>query len=231
MKNILAIIPARAGSKRLPGKNIKKLCGVPLIGYTIQAAVNSQRINKIVVSTNDDAVAAQVEAYPQVRIIRRPDELATDEAKTITAMMHALKFLEENDAYKAELVVLLQLTCPLREKGFIDKAVEMLLNSDADSLLSVSEERFKLGDIKDGYFFPAYEEGLRKQDILPRYRENGALYISTAENIKSGRLFGKKILPYITGKFNAVNIDTQFDFDIAESMLAKYKEQFKGGAW
>ncbi len=231
MRNILAIIPARGGSKRLPGKNIKKLCGTPLIGYTIQAAVNSPGINKIVVSTNDDEVAAQVKAYPQARVILRPDELATDEAKTITAMTHAVKFLEENDAYHADLVVLLQLTCPLREKGFIDQAVEMLLSAGADSLVSVSEERFKLGDIKDGWFIPDYIEGARKQDLLPRYRENGALYISTAENIKSGRLFGKKILPYITSKFNAINIDTQFDFDIAESMLTKYREKFKGGVW
>lgn len=229
-KKILAFIPARGGSKRLPGKNIKLLGQVPLLAYSLVAAMNSTMVNKIVLSTDDDSIIAIGKQYDLVNIIRRPSELSDDKATTLSAMVHSLEYLEAQQAYLPDIVVLLQPTCPFRENGYIDSAIEFFLRSDADSLIGVCEEKYKLGDIRGNYFYPRYKEGVRKQDMEALYRENGSIYISRSHILKNDTLFGKKIIPYAGNKFNAVNIDTQLDFDIAEMILEKYAYKFKGGA-
>lgn len=230
MGNILAFIPARGGSKRLPGKNIKLLGGVPLIAYSIKAALNSKFIDKVAVSTDDPAISALCLSFGDVAAVRRPEDISGDTATTLSAVLHCLEYLEANSSYIPEAVVLLQPTCPFREKGYIDRAVEMFLASGADSLIGVCEEHYKLGNIKGGFFIPDYKEGARKQDLPPIYRENGSIYITKSPVLKSGSLFGHRIIPFPGDKFNAVNIDFQFDFDIAEIVLSKYKDKFQGGA-
>ncbi|OGX02525.1 MAG: hypothetical protein A2Y00_03055 [Omnitrophica WOR_2 bacterium GWF2_43_52] len=229
-KQILAFVPARGGSKRLPGKNIKLLGGIPLLAYSLIAALNSRIITKIVLSSDDDTMLAIGGHYGRIEGIRRPDSLSDDKATTLSAIAHCLEYLEVHQAYRPDIVVLLQPTCPFRENGYIDAAINCFLESDAHSLIGVCEEKYKLGEIRGKYFYPQYKEGTRKQDMPAVYRENGSIYISRSHIIKEGTLFGKKILPYLGNKFNAVNIDTQLDFDSAEMILEKYADQFKGGA-
>ena len=130
IKNVLAIIPARGGSKRLPGKNIKMLNGKPLIAYSIEFALNSNEINKVVVSTEDENIA-QIAKEIGAEIIKRPIELAQDTTKTAPVLIHAVKELEKK-GYTPDIIILLQPTCPIRENNLCQKAIEILSTQKYD---------------------------------------------------------------------------------------------------
>ena len=120
---ILAIIPARGGSKGIKRKNLRPICSKPLVAYSIEAGLNSKFITKTVVSTEDDEIA-QVSKSFGAQVIKRPMELARDETKTIPVMLHAAKYLEDRENYRPDYVVLLQPTCPLRDANYTDNAFE-----------------------------------------------------------------------------------------------------------
>ena len=134
---IIALIPARGGSKGIPKKNIKNLRGKPLISYSIGSAKKTKYINKVVVSTEDKEIAEISREY-DAEIIERPEELAEDESSTIDTILHALEVLRAEN-YNPDIIILLQPTSPLRNAEDIDSAIELFLNSDCESVVSVCE--------------------------------------------------------------------------------------------
>ncbi|WP_416444070.1 cytidylyltransferase domain-containing protein [Leeuwenhoekiella sp. A16] len=213
--NYLTIIPARAGSQRLPGKNMRLLGEIPLIGHSI-AVAKANSLRNIVVTTND----AKVSNYAReegVGVIDRPDYLAGDLEPTITALKHSL----EQQKQKYDAVILLQPTNPLRPKNLLQEALHEFEKADYDSLMTVSKSDKKLGRIVNNSFIPFnYEIGQRSQDLEPVYYENGLLYIIKAEVIKEGKILGEKNCPFIVDHpFAEIDIDTLTDFKKAEVYL------------
>jgi CMP-N-acetylneuraminic acid synthetase len=214
---IIAIIPARSGSKRLPNKNIKLLGGIPLIAHSINFA-KENHINKIVVSTDDDLIKEIALQYG-AEVMDRPKYLATDDSPTIDS----LKQVMENVSGNYDYVVVLQPTNPLRPKNLLQEALERIKKGNLDSLLTVTKNDQKFGKITNGKFVPYnYALGQRSQDVEPLYYENGLLYIAKPSLILEGKLLGENHLPFIVNNTCAkVDIDTQEDFDYAEYLFQK----------
>src|SRR5690606_25478987 len=137
LNEVVAIIPARGGSKGIPRKNVMPLGNIPLIGHTIKAARASQRITRTIVSTDDQGIAAVAQQFG-AEVIRRPAELADDVAKSEDALIHALSVLSERDSYTPDLVVFLQCTSPFTTADDIDGTIEALINKNADTALAVT---------------------------------------------------------------------------------------------
>lgn len=223
--NLLVIIPARGGSKGIPGKNIKPLNGKPLIYYTIDAARYITDDTHICVSTDDDHIIETVENYGLKVPFKRPDYLATDTASTYDVLLHALNFYEE----KGELfdtVILLQATSPFRNGEHLKEALA-LYTKDVDMVVSVKEtdsnpyyvcfeedERGMLQISKgDGHY-------TRRQDCPPVYEYNGAIYIINTESLKEKTLnrFTKR-KKYVMDKEHSLDLDTMLDWQIAEFII------------
>ena len=223
----LAIIPARGGSKGIPKKNIRLLAGKPLIAYTIEAALKSKYIDKVVASTEDEEIAEVSRKYG-AEVIKRPEELARAESPTIDAIFHALEVLKTEN-YTPDIVILLQPTSPLRNAKDIDNAVELFLDSDCGSVVSVCEVEhspywsFK---IEKGHLKTLFEEEygrMRRQDLPKVYSPNGAIYVSTPEILHNYKdFYCNYIIPYIMPIERSVDIDNEVDFMLAELLVKKY---------
>jgi CMP-N-acetylneuraminic acid synthetase len=199
---ILGIIPARGGSKGVPRKNIKEVAGKPLITWTIEAAKESEMIDRYVVSTEDKEIADISREYG-AGVIERPPELATDEASTLCVLQH----LVEN--IPCDIVVLLQATSPTRRPGLIDECVKEFKDNDYDSLAT-------------GFICDYIEYGknqLRRQDIEGFFYDDGNVYVIKADIIKNGDRCGKKIGRKVISRWENVEIDDEFDFWLAEQIL------------
>jgi N-acylneuraminate cytidylyltransferase len=218
---IIAIIPARGGSKGIPRKNIRLLDGKPLITYSIEAALKSKYIDRVVVSTEDKEIAEVSKKYG-AEIIERPKELATDTAPTEPALEHVIEWLKEHEDYKVDIVVLLQPTSPLRNSKHVDEALDIFLNGDYDSLLSVCPSHAFIWKIIENSYPINYDfkNRPRRQDKEPEYRENGAIYI-TKYKILTGNhnRLGGKIGLYVMPEEYSTEIDTEFDFWLCEKIL------------
>lgn len=217
MKTI-AIIPARGGSKRLPGKNVLPLAGKPLVAHSIEFAKKHHFIDEVYVSTDDAEIKKVVLQYG-AKVIDRPVAISGDLEPTITALQHVLEMVET----KVENVVLLQATNPLRPEFLLNEAFELFEKNELESLFTVSRDEHKLGKIEDGKFIPFnYKPGQRSQDLEPLYFENGLLYIAKASLIQEGILMSENSFPMLVNHpFAKVDIDTQEDFDYAEFLLNK----------
>lgn len=214
MKTI-AVIPARGGSKRLPGKNCKMLGGIPLIAHSIRyAQENANLIDEVIVSTDDAEIKAIALEYG-AKVIDRPVELAGDFEPTVTALQHVIA------QHPAEVVVLLQPTNPLRPVALLAEAMKLFRDGAAESVFTVTENHHKLGKIRDQRFIPFnYVPGQRSQDLEPLYFENGLLYICTASAIRKGFIMTDDAKPIIVSHpFASVDIDTIHDFNYAEWLL------------
>lgn len=225
-KKILAIIPARGGSKGLPRKNVKFLAGKPLIVWTIQAALGSKYLNRIIVSTEDKQIA-EISKKFGVEILNRPKYLATDTAKTIDVVLHVLKVLEKKQ-YIPDILVLLQPTSPLRQTSDIDKALEIFLKNKnkCESVISVCKlEPFLYWSLKlvGNYLKPFFNKKLflkRRQDLPKIFFPNGAIYITTPKIIKKYKSFyPPKIMPYFMPKEKSIDIDNLVEFKLVELIL------------
>ncbi len=219
----IAIIPARGGSKRFPGKNVSLLNGKPLIAYSIEYALShADLIDEVVVTTNDASVKEVASGY-NLTIIDRPESLSGDNATTVSAMQHVL----ESSGSSFDHAVLFQPTNPLRPAGLFRKAFELYTKGEFDSLMTVTRNHQKFGTIEEGRFVPYnYKMGQRSQDLEPLYFENGLLYLSKCSLIKSGKILGDKNHPLITDHpFSWVDIDLAEDLDWAEYVLKKYDER------
>src|SRR6056300_51357 len=223
----LCIIPARGGSKRLPRKNIKHLGGKPLVFYTIDSAIKSNVFDKIIFTSDDDEIMDVVRAnytLKSLNIIKRPPELATDKSKVIDTVLH---FLDED----YDQIWLTLPTSPLKIKDDFIDATKLLTESD-DSVLSYTEMEFpptlglKVNDIgllEDYDVSHPWQNGnSRSQDHPIVYRPNGALYGSWTKKLKMNKNFYIGVTKgYFMSRDRSIDIDTQFDFELAEFIIRK----------
>ncbi|MCA1966255.1 MAG: acylneuraminate cytidylyltransferase family protein [Flavobacterium sp.] len=217
MKTI-AIIPARGGSKRLPGKNTKLLGEIPLLAHSILYAKQHNFIHAVYVST-DDVVIKEIALQYGAIVIDRPQALSGDLEPTVSALKHVLESIDEI----IENVILLQATNPLRPQNLLQNAFAIFQEQQTNSLFTVSRSHHKLGKIINNRFIPYnYEVGQRSQDLEPLYYENGLLYISKSSVILNNEIITKDAFPLeVNHPFANVDIDTQEDFDYAEYLLNK----------
>ena len=217
MKTI-AIIPARGGSKRLPGKNTKLLGEIPLLAHSILYAKQHNFIHAVYVST-DDVVIKEIALQYGAIVIDRPQALSGDLEPTVSALKHVLESIDEI----IENVILLQATNPLRSQNLLQNAFAIFQEQQTNSLFTVSRSHHKLGKIINNRFIPYnYEVGQRSQDLEPLYYENGLLYITKASVILNNEIITKDAFPLeVDHPFANVDIDTQEDFDYAEYLLNK----------
>ena len=218
MGRTIAIIPARGGSKRLPGKNIKLLGGIPLIAHSILYAKQHDFIDAVYVSTDDVAIKEIALQYG-AKVIDRPQEISGDLEPTVSALKHVIESIDG----AVENVILLQATNPLRPQNLLQEAFTIFQEQQVDSLFTVSRSHHKLGKIIDDQFIPFnYKVGQRSQDLEPLYYENGLLYITKASVILNNEIITKEAFPLeVNHPFANVDIDTQEDFDYAEFLLSK----------
>jgi N-acylneuraminate cytidylyltransferase len=225
---VAAIIPARRDSRGLPGKNMRSLEGVPLVGHTISSALNANLIHHVIVSTNDPAVAKYANGRGVVVLVQ-PESLASDGSPTYPAIRWALAELSHR-GYDVDACAVLRATTPLRTAADVDTAVEMLCRcADADSVVSVVEAigidavRLKTVD-ETGYLHDAYEsEGYaprQRQSLKRVFIRNGAVYVALAGVVTDCGLWGKRCLAYIMPEERSININTQFQFRLAELLLS-----------
>lgn len=214
----IAIIPARGNSKRLPGKNTKFLGGIPLLAHSIKYAQQFSFIDEIYVTT-DAAEIKKVALEFGAKVIDRPAEISGDFEPTVSALKHVLESLHD----AIENVILLQPTNPLRPANLLEEAFHLYLNSNSDSLFTVSRNHHKLGKIVNHKFEPFnYKIGQRSQDLEPLFFENGLLYITKANLIKNDIIISEDALPLeVNHIFANVDIDTPEDFDFAEYLFNK----------
>jgi len=221
MNRTIAIIPARGDSKRLPGKNIMSLNGVPLIAHSIlYAKANPEIISEIYVST-DDAQIKEIAIGFEAKVIDRPEYLSGDLEATVSALKHALENIRS-----VENIILLQPTNPLRPKNLLKEAFKIYKEENCDSLFTVTRNHQKFGKIINQKFVPfTYEIGQRSQDLEPLYLENGLLYISKASLIMNNEIISANAFPYeINHIFSQVDIDTLDDFEYAKFLLDKFSQ-------
>jgi CMP-N-acetylneuraminic acid synthetase len=228
---ILGVIPARGGSKSVPRKNIAPVAGLPLIAYTINAAKVSRRLTHFVVSSEDPEIIAVAQQYGAPAPFVRPAELATDEAPTLPVVQHAVREMEAREGLAFDYIVLLQPTTPLRTGGDIDAALDKLVATGADSVISVCEvgayhpARMRLIEDDRLVDLPVKEpkEMLRRQDLPPVYIRNGAIYAVRREVVMEGSsMAGQVCRPYLMDPERSVNVDSRLDLLLAEILL---KEQ------
>ena len=228
---VLAIIPARGGSKGVPGKNIKLLGGKPLLQYTVERANESHLLTQIVLSSEDASIIAMGQALGLEAPFIRPEALATDQATSIAVVQHAVAFFETKGVY-FDAVCLLQVTSPFREPHFIDAAIEKFMQTGVDTLLSVLPVPH---EYNPHWVFEADETGNlkiatgeskiigRRQELPTAYHRDGALYITKMKYIKEGTFYGSN-MGYIESNPDLhVNIDTLSDWEKAENKIEKYR--------
>ena len=222
----VAIIPARGGSKGIRRKNIALLAGRPLIWHTIQAALGSRYLDRVVVSTEDERIA-RVSVECGAVVVSRPSELAGDETPTLPVLQHAIAHLENVGRLSIGMVVVLQPTSPLRIAEDVDRAVEKMKETGCDSVVSVCELEHPLEWVLtiDGdrvrHLVEAVEGVTRRQDARRLYRPNGAVYITRRDVImKEDRVLGVDTRAYVMPPERSVDIDTELDLKLAEVILA-----------
>jgi len=221
---IVAIIPARGGSKRLPHKNILPFAGRPLLAWSIAAAKAAPSLRQAWVSTEDDEIASVAEAHG-AKVIRRPAALAGDDVPTLDVVVHALKSIRA-DGITPTAVMTLQPTNPLRPVAMIEDAVARFASSPCDSLVSVSLRRLKTGRIVAGYYEPSYPFGQQSRLTPPIAFENGLLYVTHVTTLDRGSLCGERILAFETARpFDEVDIDKPADIVLAEYILASVRDR------
>lgn len=229
----LAVIPARGGSKGLPGKNIRPLNGKPLILYSIEAALESGIVTQVVVSTDDEAIADVARHAGAEVPFLRPAELATDEAKSIDVLRHAVQYYEEN-GQQYDYILLLQPTSPLRTATDIREAMKQFIYCGADSLQSVASARthpYLLRQRSDAGQLSPYleaESHARRQDLTELYELNGAIYLMKRGLLmEQGKIVGASNQGFIMPAERSVDIDTLWDFRLAEWILQHTDEKWR----
>lgn len=208
----LAVIPARGGSKGIPGKNIKPVAGKPLIVWTIEAAQRARTLDRVVVST-DDAAIADVARRSGCEVLMRPADLATDEATTISVLTHIAKQAPDVDAF-----VVLQPTSPLREDGLIDACVSEFERDGCDNLATGYDCKMRE--------FGSHNNG-RRQDYKGFFYDDGSVYVLKRSLVEAGRWFGAKIGRHLIPKEQSFEIDDEVDLVVLEALLHRYSPASK----
>ena len=225
---MLAIIPARGGSKGIPKKNIKLLCGKPLIAYTIEAAMASRSIDHIVLSTDDPQIAEVAVQYGAEVPFMRPEELAQDDSLAIDSYIYTIERLNKEFNHNYEEFVVLLPTVPLRTSEDIDKAIELFSQKGADSVIPCTETQhpvewiFNIND--DGTIKRSCETGagkmINRQQLKRSYTLNGAVFVFKYSLLKETRsYYSQKTYAYAMPLERSIDIDTEIDFKFAEFLI------------
>ena len=220
---IIAIIPARGGSKRVPRKNLLHLGGKPLISYTIEDAKKARSVDRVFVSTDDNEIA-RISRQFGAEIVIRPPELATDTATNLPVIRHTLDYLKDKEDYSPDIVVLLQCTSPFRKDDDIDNAIRAFFESEADALFSAFHfTKYIWRPTEDGaesINFDYKNEFWREQDFPPQYQANGSIFVYNHEGLRSAQsaFFGRMVI-YEMDYIHSFQIDTHEDFQLSECIL------------
>jgi CMP-N,N'-diacetyllegionaminic acid synthase len=228
---ILGLIPARGGSKAIPGKNIKLLEGKSLIQRAYETARKSKYLDRIILSTDSNEIAEHAKSFGLEVPFIRPQEFAKDESPMIDAIVHTIETLKKS-GYLPDAVMLLQPTSPLRKAEHIDEAIELL--KDNDSVCSVIEipqdmsPHYVMKITADGhldYFLPEGKNFKRRQDVPKAYKRDGTIFLTRTEVLLNEKnVYGKRCIPYFMDASLAINIDTPEEWKMAENFLKEGKE-------
>lgn len=231
-KNIIAVIPARAGSKGLPGKNIRELCGKPLIAWSIEAGLGSKYIDEVMVTTDSEEIARIAKALGASVPFIRPAELANDKSSSFDVIKHALNYYASERRKTFEYVVLLEPTSPLRDKDDIDMAIEQLLSTpEASAVVGIckteSQHPAFLVRKDENNYLVGYENKdmkvLRRQEISDVYFFEGSVYVSNTNALLTHQSFyHDRTLGYEVPKWKSLEIDDIDDFVMVEAIM-KYR--------
>jgi N-acylneuraminate cytidylyltransferase/CMP-N,N'-diacetyllegionaminic acid synthase len=226
---MIAIIPARGGSKGLPGKNIKLLDGKPMIAYTIEAAKKAKNINRVIVSTDSKEIAKIAKEFGAEVPFLRPTHLATDTALAVDNYIYTIDRINNESIIQEESIVVLQPTSPLRTVTDIEGAIDLFFDKKADSVISFCEENHPIKwhkNVKeDGSIEPIFEETIaNRQDEVPTYYPNGAVFVFNFSFLKLKKYYSKKSYAFIMDRLNSVDIDVIDDFEYAEFLIEKRKK-------
>ena len=224
---LLILVPARGGSKGLPGKNTRLLGGLPLLAWTARAIAASGVPARAVLSTDDPAIAEIGRAHGLEAPFLRPAALATDTAGSFEVVEHALDWLEHEAAFRPSAVMLLQPTCPFRRPERLAQALDLLARPGTEGVIGITAIDRSLSvmyrEDDQGVLQPlaAWDERIRRQDGRPLLTPNGTLYLSTRESlIRHRRLFPPRLRPLPTHAVEAIDIDTPEDWALAEAVVA-----------
>lgn len=229
-RDFYALIPARGGSERIPGKNLRPLGGKPLIAHTIEAARAAKAVDRVVVSTDSDEIADVAVKFGAEAPFRRPKEISGTRATELEFLDHALDWFRDRGGGEPRYIVLLYPTSPFRTAGSIDRAIaEIERHPDADALRSVrlcSEHPSKMWKIADGRLRPLIEEAdtnvhARAYQSLPEvYVQNASIYIIKTTTIRNLRTsVGNRVIPFVMDESESVDVNTPLDFQRAEALL------------
>lgn len=227
--NVLAIVPARGGSKGVPRKNVKSLAGKPLLEYTLEAVSAAASVSEIAVTSDCAEVLSIAAGYTGVHGVQRPAELSQDESSVIVAVEHVMQALSGQCDDTYDVLLLLQPTSPLRSSRHIDEALTLLQqNPEAQSVISVCESQdmhpARMYWHKDNTLQPIMPESelTRRQDLQPAYHRNGAIYaVRRSAFTQQGSLMAKPAIPYVMPAEESINIDSLVDWQFAEFVMSQ----------
>lgn len=224
-QDILCVIPARSGSKGIKKKNIRELAGKPLIAHSIESALDSEYLdnNDVICSTDSEKIARIARDYGAKTPFLRPEEYATDEAKSISVAKHALDWAKENREKEYDILLFLQPTSPLRQTIHIDEAIESMASEDS-SVVSVKEPEdmpYNMKKIEGVYLKDLMEESYhRRQDMPEVFAINGAIYLTRIETIiEEESFYGEKCKPYKMSRKHSIDIDEPIDLKKAKFLM------------
>lgn len=234
---ILGVIPARGGSKGVSRKNVRLVCGKPLIAYTIETALEVRHLfHRIIVSTDDKEIANVSQQYGAEVPFLRPIELAGDEISTVPVLQHAVQFIEQQDGVRFDWVCLLQPTAPLRTAKDLEEAMRLTSNSSCDSVISVvkvdSVHPILMKRIEAGRLLPyciEEKEGTRRQDYQPpAYMRNGAIYLTRRDIlVEKNSIWGNIICTYVMPKERSLGVDSELDLKMVELLMSERQNESK----
>jgi CMP-N-acetylneuraminic acid synthetase len=231
LAEVLALIPARGGSKSIPRKNLAPIAGHPLVAWSIAAALESRRVTKIVVSTDDEEIRETARRYGALVPFLRPANLAEDDTPDLPVFQHALTWLAREWGFRPEFVVQLRPTSPLRPLGCVDLAVGLLeAQAEADSVRAVTaptQNPYKMWRIEGPHLRPLIDEGIVEAYNMPRQRlpqtywQTGHLDVARRVTLLRGSMTGARILPYVVEPRFALDIDTPEQWAFADWVLGR----------
>lgn len=232
---VIAIIPARGGSKAIPRKNLAAVNGLPLLAYSIKHALQANLVDRVLVSTDDEEIRAVALAHGAEAPFLRPAELSQDQTLDLPVFVHALQFLEDTEGYRPDLVVHLRPTAPLRRPEWIDQAVKLLLDHpQADSVRSVSPPNnhpYRIFRIDEkGYLEPVMKHEhpfpylLRRQDLPPMYYYNCVIDVTRPRTIfEKSSMTGDRMLPFMMDAEDSFDIDVPSDLEIVRLFAGRFE--------
>ncbi|MCE2795675.1 MAG: cytidylyltransferase domain-containing protein [Planctomyces sp.] len=230
MTRILSCTFARGGSKGVPGKNIRMLCGRPLIAWAVQAALGSRYISRQIVSTDCESIAGTACAWGAEAPFRRPAELATDTAAERLAWRHAIQTMEQLEQTRYDVLVSIPATCPLRQSEDIDRCIELLLSTDADIVVTATEAAanpyFNMitMDSTGSARIAVQPPGnvVRRQDAPDVYELTAVAYAARRDSVMNlDSIFAGRVRAVLVPRERAVDIDTPLDFELAEFLMQR----------